>query len=186
MIVVIILAVVAVVLALYMYVHNQRTKKLRAKFGPEYDRLVQTEGNRGRAEAALEQRTKRMEKVHIRALTNDERQRFTAQWRAEQALFVDNPAQAVSGADTLVQQVMHTLGYPMGDFDQRAEDVSVDHPAVVVNYRSAHAIALRDHDGKATTEDLRQAMVHYRALLEDLLGLANQTQAIHTHEVEVH
>lgn len=182
----IILGVIVLLLAIYFAVRSQRSKKLQTKFGPEYDRLVQKEGSRTRAEAALEQRAKRMEKIHLRVLNNEELERFASLWRSEQALFVDDPRQAVAHADRLVHEVMSIRGYPMGDFEQRAADISVDHPAVVSNYRAAHAIAARDTDGKATTEDLRQAMVHYRALFEELLDLPNRPVTKETHRVEVH
>src|SRR5207248_1966430 len=137
--------------------------------GPEYDRLANEFGSPRRAESDLERREKRVEKIHIRALTKEEQSRFANAWREVQASFVDNPSTAVSRADGLVGDLMKTRGYPVGDFEQRAADVSVDHPRVVENYRAAHAIAVRRERGEANTEDLRSAMVHYRALFEDLL-----------------
>lgn len=152
-----------------MFVQKQRTQKLRSQFGPEYDKAVGQHRDRSRAEAALEQRAKRVAQFHIRPLKNDERTRFAENWRKEQAMFVDDPRTAVAHADTLVQEVMKLRGYPVGDFEQNAADLSVDHPKVVTNYRAAHAIAVRDQAGEGSTEDLRQAMVSYRALFEELL-----------------
>lgn len=167
-VIVMLLVIVAVAAAIFLYM-QQRSKRLHAKYGPEYDRLAQDFGSTRRAESDLERREKRLEKIHIRPLTNEERRRFAEAWRETQAAFVDNPATAVARADAIVGDLMSTRGYPMGDFEQRAEDVSVDHPRVVQNYRAAHAIAVRQERGQANTEDLRGAMVHYRALFEDLL-----------------
>jgi FtsZ-interacting cell division protein ZipA len=167
--VLIIVAVVAVAFGLFMYIQKERTKRLRSKFGPEYDRVVDSYGNRSKAEEDLVHRQKRVEKLHIRDLTSADADRFADAWRAEQARFVDSPRDAIANADRLVIELMQTRGYPMGDFEQRAADISVDHPVVLENYRAAHAIALRDSQGEASTEDLRQAMVHYRALFEELL-----------------
>jgi hypothetical protein len=166
----IVIAVVAVAFGIFMYVQKERTRRLRGKFGPEYDRLVHDSGNPRKAEDELVKRQKRMEKMHIRELNHDEIVRFSDSWRNVQAQFVDTPGEAVGEADRLVREVMTTRGYPMSDFEQRAADISVDHPHVVEHYRAAHDIALRDAAGQSNTEDLRQAMVHYRALFEDLLN----------------
>ena len=167
-VVLIIIAIAAIAAAAWMFVEKKRTERLKTKFGPEYDRMVQESGRRP-AEATLESRAKRVEKLPIRALGNQEREDFARRWREEQARFVDDPRVAVESADRLVNEVMRARGYPMGEFEQRAADISVDHPRVVENYRAAHEIAQRDAGGKATTEDLRRAMVHYRSLFEDLL-----------------
>ena len=161
--------VVLVVVAIVVYVQRRRSEKLRARFGPEYERSIAESGDRRRAEAQLEKRAERVEKYHLRPLTADDRSRFTEQWDRVHAHFVDAPAGAVAEADQLLGDIMATCGYPMGDFEQRAADISVDHPVVVQNYRSAHDIALRQAKGQATTEDLRRAMIHYRALFEDLV-----------------
>lgn len=153
---------------------RRRSQQLRQRFGPEYDRTIRTEGNVRKAEAALEARAKRVEALHIRPLDPSAATRFDAAWRAVQARFVDDPRGAVTEADRLVGEVMTERGYPVGDFEQRVADVSVDHPDVVVNYRAAREIAALHADGKATTEDLRQAMVHYRALFRDLLETASR------------
>jgi len=166
--IVIIIAVIAIAFAVWMYVDKRRTQRLRTQFGSEYDRMVEASG-RKQAETELESRSKRVQKFRIRSLSTEEQKRFAESWRREQAHFVDDPRAAVENADHLVGEVMRTRGYPVGEFERRAADLSVDHPRVVENYRSAHEIALRDSRGEASTEDLRRAMVHYRALFEDLL-----------------
>ncbi len=173
LLVVVILAAI-VVIALVVLTQRQRSEKLRDRFGPEYDHTVDELGNKRRAEEELAARQKRVESLNIRTLTPDERNRFAEDWRAVQAKFVDDPAGAMVDADQLVKEVMETRGYPMGDFDQRAADISVDHPDVVMHYRAAREIAVQSKNGKANTEQLRQALVHYRALFEDLLGEAEQ------------
>jgi len=150
---------------------KRRTKRLRAQFGdPEYARAMERGGNRKKAEAGLEQRAERVEAFHVRPLSAGDRARFVESWRGLQARFVDGPAGAVSEADRLLGDVMSTRGYPVADFEQRAADISVDHPVVLENYRAGHEIALRQMGGKATTEDLRVAMVHYRTLFEELVS----------------
>jgi hypothetical protein len=131
-------------------------------------------GDKRRAEEELAARQKRVETFHIRSLTAEERSRFSEAWHAVQARFVDDPSGAIVDADQLVKQVMETRGYPMGDFEQRAANISVDHPAVVTNYRAAREIAMENRNGNVNTEKLRQAMVHYRALFEDLLETTEQ------------
>ncbi|HXG90871.1 MAG TPA: hypothetical protein VNN73_00690 [Blastocatellia bacterium] len=171
-VVIIVIAVIvalAIAAAAWIYLRKRRSEALRSRFGPEYDRLVEQENDRRRAEAILEQREKRIERLNIRPLTAEEREQYAQAWLQEQALFVDHPQEAVANADRLVTEVMKVRGYPMGDFEQRAEDISVNYPAVVEHYRIAHAIALRDMRGEANTEDLRKAMLHYRMLFEELL-----------------
>lgn len=166
----IIAAVVIVVIGvIVVFAQRRRSEKLRSRFGPEYERSVAESGDRRRAEAQLEKRAERVEKYHLRPLAAEDRSRFTEQWDRVQAHFVDAPAGAVAEADQLLGDIMATSGYPMGDFEQRAADISVDHPVVVQNYRAAHDIAIRQAKGQATTEDLRRAMIHYRALFEDLV-----------------
>jgi hypothetical protein len=170
-----VVAVIAVVAA-FLLTRRKRTERLRARFGPEYDRVVRESGNVAKAEASLASRAARVERLHIRPLTAADATRFAAAWRDIQTLFVDDPKNAVLRADRLVSEVMHARGYPVGDFDQRIEDISVDHPNVVMNYRAARDI-VRDHErGSASTEDLRQAMVHYRALFTDLLASAEAAE----------
>jgi hypothetical protein len=168
-IILLIVAVLAIAFAVLMYLKQERTSRLRARYGPEYERTVDRYGSQYRAESELTDRQKRVEKFHIRHLAPDEARRYAEDWRVEQARFVDSPRDAVAGADRLVVGVMKAMGYPMTEFEQQAEYISVDHPHVVNNYRVAHEIAGRDAAGRASTEDLRKAMVHYRALFEDLL-----------------
>jgi FtsZ-interacting cell division protein ZipA len=155
--------------AVWWYSRRQRSAKLQEKFGAEYGRTVAEKGDTRKAEDELTDRQKRVSKLEIRPLATDERRRFNDEWRAVQARFVDDPSAAVRDADTLVGRVMEARGYPVGDFEQRAADVSVDHPMVLEHYRAAHAVALRHAQGQASTEDLRQAMVNYRALFAELL-----------------
>jgi hypothetical protein len=164
-----VVAIIAIAAAVWMYMQKKRTEELRSRFGPEYERAVETGGDRRKAEATLEERRKRVEKLDIHPLANEDRQRFQQAWTREQARFVDDPQGAVAEADRLIGEVMRARGYPVGDFEQRAADISVDHPMVVENYRLAHDIALMDRRGEASTEDLRKALVHYRALFEELL-----------------
>ncbi len=169
MIILIVVAILAIAAAIWMYLQKKRTQDLRSKFGPEYDRAIDTHKDRSHAESDLETRAKRVAKFNIRPLTEGERTRYAEDWRVEQSLFVDDPRAAVKHADILVQDVMKHRGYPVSDFEQNATDLSVDHPRVVEHYRTAHEIALRDARGQSSTEDLRNAMVSYRVLFEDLL-----------------
>lgn len=164
---------VVVVLGVVWYEFRRRhSATLRERFGPEYDRVVHHVGNVKQAEASLEARARRVASLHIRPLTADDAARYGEAWRNVQERFVDDPRGAVTEADRLVGEVMHARGYPLGDFEQRVEDISVDHPHVVMNYRAAREIAQAHARGQASTEDLRQAMVHYRALFDDLLETA--------------
>ena len=170
---IVVIAVIAVVaMGAVMMMRKKESGRLRERFGPEYDQAVAQGGNRREAEQQLAEREKRVEKLRLREIEPEQRSAFAEAWRSTQARFVDDPATAVREADTLVQRVMDTRGYPMTDFDQQAADISVDHPEVVTNYRAAHAIAEASKEDKATTEDLRQAMVHYRSLFSELLGAA--------------
>jgi len=166
---VLVVVIIAVAGALYLRKRRSATAELRQKFGPEYDRAVQQHGSERKAEAKLEDREKRVEKLNIRDLDPMEHERFSKQWASVQSRFVDSPRGAVTEADDLVSAVMKSRGYPVSDFDQRAADISVDHPRVVENYRSAHEIALRVGKNEATTEDLRTAMIHYRSLFDELV-----------------
>ena len=161
-------AVAAIAGAIWMYLQKRQTERLHSRFGPEYEKLA-AEGDRGRAEKALHEREKRVEKLHLVPLSPEDRDRFAGAWQLEQAGFVDDPRTAVANADRLVTEVMNARGYPMGDFEQRAADISVDHSSVVANYRIAHDIALRDNGGETSTEEFRTALLHYRMLFEDLL-----------------
>ena len=169
MMILIVVAILAIGAAVWMYIQKKRTQDLRSKFGPEYDKAIDTHGDRAHAESDLAKREKRVAKFNIHSLRNEERVKYAEDWRVEQSLFVDDPRTAVKHADVLVQDVMKRRGYPVSDFEQNAADLSVDHPRVVENYRVAHEIAIRDGRGQSTTEDLRKAMVSYRDLFEDLL-----------------
>ena len=157
--------------ATLLLIRKRRTARLRTQFGgPEYARAVKEGGNQRRAENKLERRAERVESFHIRALAPADHARFLESWRKVQGRFVDSPGGAVTEADQLLGDVMSVRGYPVSDFEQRAADISVGHPLVLENYRSAHEIALRQAHGQASTEELRQAMVHYRTLFEELVG----------------
>src|SRR5207249_880388 len=144
--------------------------RMQSRFGPEYDRAVSETGSQRKATSELSQREKRRRERNIVPLSSAARERYSVQWQSVQARFVDQPSEAVGEADGLVMAVMQERGYPMESFDQRSADISVDHPRVVDNYRAAHGISLANQQGQASTEDLRQAMVHYRSLFDELLG----------------
>jgi hypothetical protein len=163
--------VVIVLLALLAFFagRQRRSRKLQDRFGPEYDRTVEQAGDRRTAEADLQERAERRERFDIVPLEPEARTRYVEAWRHTQAQFVDEPAEATREADRLITSVMRDRGYPVDDFEQRAADISVDHPQVVDDYRAAHAIAAANDRSEASTEDLRQALVHYRSLFEELL-----------------
>lgn len=167
--IVVVIAIVVVAAIGFVTSRRRRSQKLREHFGPEYERVVRQEGDARKAEGVLEFRQKRREKFNIRPLSAADRSSFAVRWNEVQARFVDDPRGAVTVADSLVTDVMQSRGYPIGEFEQRAADLSVDYPVIVDNYRAAHDIAVRHSAGKATTEDLRQAMVHYRLLFQELL-----------------
>ena len=167
-VIVVVIIIAAAAVACYA-IQQQRSRKLRAQFGPEYDRAVRVAGNRRRAEQELLTRQRRMESIPIRTLSPQESDRFAGQWREIQTRFVDDPAGSTREADRLVSELMQTRGYPTTDFEHKVADLSVEHPTVIRNYRAARSIALRLDEGKASTEDLRQALVHYRELFDDLL-----------------
>lgn len=171
--IIIIVAVIAAFIIGYGLLAARRkrhTGELKGRFGPEYDRTVAESGGRKPGEADLSAREKRVERLDIQPLSEMQRQDYAERWRIIQARFVDDPAKSVRDADQLVGNVMTARGYPMATWDQRAADVSVDHPRVVDNYRAAHEISQVMDRGTATTEQLRLAMVHYRTLFEDLLA----------------
>lgn len=163
--------VLIVVIAVFAYINNRRktTAGLRKRFGSEYDRAVHEHGSETKAEARLADRQLRVEKLKIRDLTPAERERFLADWQTVQSRFVDHPKGAVTEADELVSSLLQARGYPISDFDQRAADISVDHPRLMESYRSAHAIAVRPGKVDATTEELRTAMIHYRTIFDELV-----------------
>jgi hypothetical protein len=164
----VLLAVLAALAVAWWYSRHRRAR-LRQRFGPEYDRAVQETGATEKAAALLEERVRRVERLKIRALSGEQSEAFGREWKRVQALFVDDPDRAVDAAGRLVIEVMAARGYPIEDFDIRAADLSVDHPRVVENYRVARGLALRRARGEAGTEELRQAVVNYRALFDDLL-----------------
>jgi hypothetical protein len=148
---------------------EQRSVQLRERFGPEYDRTVAEKGDVRVAESELTSRQKRVSEFNIRPLAADEGKSFNDQWQVMQATFVDNPSTAAHDADALIGRVMAARGYPESDYEQRSADVSVDHPAILDHYRAAHEITLRDADGQANTEDLRQAVLNSHALFTEMV-----------------
>jgi hypothetical protein len=170
--VVIAVVATAIVLAvIWSALRARRSQELRERFGPEYDRVAADAPTKREAESELRAREERREQLEIRPLSAEQRERYQARWTAVQAEFVDDPAGAVTEADSLIQDVMRERGYPVDDFDTRAADLSVDHPDVVENYRAGHGIATAHERGKAGTEELRKAVQHYRALFEELLEI---------------
>jgi hypothetical protein len=178
----VVIAVAAVVvlggLAWTAFRANQR-RRLRQDFGPEYERAVADAPTRREAEAELEERRKRREELEIRPLSPTTRERYQREWEAAQAQFVDDPEAAIGEADRLIQEVMRERGYPVDDFEQRAADLSVDHPDVIQNYRAGHATSRKVVRGEAETEEVRQAMIHYRALFDELLE-ARQREEVYS------
>jgi hypothetical protein len=155
--------------AAMIFLRRRKSEQIRSRFGPEYERTLDQTGKPAKAEAALREREQRVAKFDIRPLGHGDRERFTEAWTRVQADFVDDPRGAITRADALLGDVMSARGYPVADFEQRSADLSVDHPVVVQNYRSAHDVALKHARGEAGTEDLRQAMINYRALFEELV-----------------
>jgi hypothetical protein len=164
LVIVVVVALVAVLLG-----QRRRTQRLQQQFGPEYQRTVARSGDQRTAEADLTAREQRRREFDIVILEPAVRDQYLEAWRTTQGRFVDDPAAATREADALVARVMRDRGYPVDDFDQRAADVSVDHPQVAENYRAAHAIFQANEQGLASTDDLRQAFVHYRSLFSELL-----------------
>jgi hypothetical protein len=164
------IAAIAIVAALASRRRSRlRSAELRQRFGPEYDRAVQEYGSSARAERELAARTRRVKHLKFRDLNETDRARFAATWSAIQSQFVDDPGKAVVQANELIKEVMRARGYPSDDFDHRVADLSVDHAAVIQHYRAARALSELNRDGQVNTEELRQAVVHYRALFADLL-----------------
>jgi hypothetical protein len=164
----------ALAIAAWFFYRRNESERLAQHFGPEYGRAVDELGSRTKAEAELRTRQKRVEKLNIVPLTPAEAQRFSQEWTSLQARFVDNPKGSLIEADQLVRELMSKRGYPMGDFERRAADISVDHPNVVNHYRAAQNIVMRDRRGDADTESLRKAVVHYRALFDELLEVRQE------------
>jgi hypothetical protein len=176
-----IVAVLAVAIVVIAVIASRRRSQARSaqlqhQFGPEYDRALEQHGSAVRAERELEARARRVDRIQIHELSSSDRVRFSSKWTAIQAQFVDDPAVAVAGASELINEVMRARGYPTENFDQRVADLSVDHPLVVQHYRAARSLAESNRGGQTNTEELRQAMVHYRFLFSDLL---QEPQAAH-------
>ena len=171
--IVVIAAVVLVAVAVAMLLmRRRRTDALRARFGPEYERTVVSTGKVGDAERVLEERQKRVTQFNIHPIAEEDVRRFTNAWKSVQARFVDDPRTAVLEADRLIDEVMRARGYPIGDPVKQVDDLSVEHAHVVEHYRAGRALVARHEQGQASTEDLRQAMVHFRALFEELVSRA--------------
>jgi len=168
--------VVLIALVTFIIYKKKQSRRLQERFGQEYDRSVDDLGSRSKAESELKTREKRVEHLNILPLSPADAARFSQTWKDLQGHFVDNPKGAVAQADQLVRELMLKRGYPMGDFESRAADISVDHPEVVAHYRAAQAIAVRDERGEADTEELRKAVVHYRALFDELLEVREDRQ----------
>jgi hypothetical protein len=163
------LVVVVAAILVWYFLRQERSKKLKSQFGPEYTDAIDQYGDQAKAENALTARQKRHEKLKLHSLSIQERDSFADKWHQAQSQFVDDPARSIQDADRLVGEVMTARGYPLLEFDNRAEDLSVDYPLVVRNYRAAHAIASRHDEAQASTEELRQALVYYRDLFDELL-----------------
>jgi len=180
---IIIIAIVAVtVIAAVVISRRRRSEHLRSHFGPEYDRTLQMQGNPARAEAVLMEREQRVKKFSLRPLPPVERERYSGEWAAVQRRFVDDPSMAVTQADRLVTSVMAARGYPMTDAEQREADLSVTYPKLVQNYRSARELTQRHMAGESSTEDLRQAMVYFRSLFDELLEVPSTHRLGEQHE----
>ena len=174
MAIVIVVAAVIVLGAVWLMLRRRRTTALRQRFGPEYDRVLQSRGTMTEAERELQERQRRVEAFSLRPLSNEDADAFTATWRTVQAKFVDDPRSAVVDADRLIEDVMRARGYPVEDADRRLDDLSVEHAHVVDHYRAGRDIVQRHERNAATTEDLRQAMVHFRALFDELVSAARR------------
>jgi hypothetical protein len=170
--IVLIAALVLGGVAYAIWSRQQRSSRLRKEFGTEYDHAVNEYGSKGKAEDELLSRQERVQRLHIQPLSTQESEFYLEQWRSVQSHFVDDPKGSLKEADDLVGQVMEKRGYPVADFDQRASDVSVEHPAVVTNYRAAHEISRASEADRASTEEMRRAMQYYRSLFDDLLATA--------------
>lgn len=176
-IVIAVAAVAAVLVVVWTGIRTNRSKQLQEQFGSEYDRVAADAPTKREAESELRERRRRLEQFDIRPLEPEERERYRQRWLAIQAEFVDDPSKSVAKADSLIQNVMRDRGYPVDDFDTRAADLSVDHPDVVENYRAGHGIAVAHERGKATTDELRKAVQHYRELFEELVEAREPDEA---------
>jgi len=171
--IIIIVVLILVILGLIMgpiFSRRQRSKRYQNKFGPDYDHTVKAMGNEKKAQTEMDDRQKHVDTLIIRPLSLSERERYLAEWKAVQAKFIDQPGQATVEADHLIMEVMQLRNYPVSDFEQRAADISINYPELVSNYRLARAIAIKNEQHKADTEELRQALVYYRSLFDELLN----------------
>jgi hypothetical protein len=166
--VVLVLVILGVILGL-VFSRRQRSKRYSAKFGSEYDRTVKSAGNEKKAQTEMDERKKHVDSLNVRPLSDSERERYLAEWKAVQAKFVDQPGQATVEADHLIQEVMKVRAYPVSDFEQRAADISVNYPDLVSNYRAAREIAIKNEQHQANTDELRKAFIYYRSLFDELL-----------------
>jgi hypothetical protein len=166
-----------VVIAIAFIVKSLRSQRRKSRFGPEYNRTVEETGSKTQAEAKLEKLAKRVQNFKINELPAAARADFVAAWQRIQGRFVDDPKSALIEADNLIQEIMKARGYPVTEFEQRAADLSVDHPLIVEHYRAGHDIAVRHSQGRASTEDMRQAMIHYRTLFGELAGEPDLTRS---------
>lgn len=182
-IVVLVIVIAAIAIAAAVIIaRRRRSQHLRSHFGPEYDRTIQMQGNPAKAEAVLLEREQRVKKFSLRPLPPADRERYASEWADVQRTFVDDPATAVAQADRLVSTVMAARGYPMTDAEQRTADISVTYPNLVQNYRSARELTQRHAAGQSSTEDLRQAMVYFRSLFDELLGASKPQKVGASHE----
>jgi FtsZ-interacting cell division protein ZipA len=178
-----VLAGIVVILAAMLFTQRKRSAQLQERFGPEYDRVLRDRGSQKDAEEELLSRERRVTRFRIVPLSREDEAQFSEAWRAVQNRFVDDPKAAVDEADRQVRELMQRRGYPMGDFEQRAADLSVDHAEMVDHYRQAHQIAVRNQTGTASTEDLRKAIIHYRAMFDELLEVGrNKDRDREAHE----
>jgi len=175
-----VVVVLAIAVAGYVLYQKKQSQRLEQRFGPEYAEALNQHGSRARAEAELRKREKRVGKFEIVPLAPAEVQRFSQSWMRLQGSFIDDPKGVLIQAEQLVRELMRKRGFPMGDFELRAADLSVDHPSVVSNYRAAQKILTRDQRGEADTEELRRAVVHFRALFDELLGAKTARDAVVT------
>jgi len=168
-VVVVVLMVIAGALLAPVFAHRKRSAKYQDKFGAEYDRTVESTGSEKKAQAELGERQKHVDSLNIRPLSSNERERYLAEWKAVQTKFVDQPGEATVEADHLIMEVMNVRAYPVSNFEERAADISVSYPTLVSNYRAARAIAIKNEQHQANTEELRQAFIYYRSLFDELL-----------------
>ena len=174
---IVVIAIIVAAIAVFVTIKAKRSQRLRARFGPEYQRALAESGSKTQAEAKLEKLDRRVDRFDLKPLTPVVRANFVAAWQKIQARFVDDPKIAVAEADKLIQEIMAARGYPISDFDQRAADISANHPLIVEHYRAGHDIAREHSKGRASTEDLRQAMIHYRTLFSELAGEPELTRS---------